>query len=275
MTPYLKDFPKRNLRRFNSGYYSTFNWLEYSVSLDEVFCFACRHFATSSVRKGETAGKRTFIEVGLNKWRDIKQICCKHENSERHKSAMTLWLNFKRIQNNEMNSIDSSISANRQKEILENREHIKILLSATSFLGRQGLSFRGHEESIESDNKGNFIECVETLAKASQPELKLKLERRYGSYTSHVYQNDYIQIFGEQIRKDIAVNVINAEFFTILADETKDISRKEQLCVILRYFDPNNKIIKERAIGTYHMQVLTAEALSQFIYEEVKNLGIN
>jgi hypothetical protein len=60
-----------------------------------------------------------------------------------------------------------------------------------------------------------------------------------------------------------------------LVDETKDASKKEQMCIILRYFDSKSNMIKERPLGTYHMRVLTAEALSKFIIRELNTLGIN
>ena len=41
----------------------------------------------------------------------------------------------------------------------------------------------------------------------------------------------------------------------------------------MRYFDGEN--IRERTIGTFHMKTLTAQALSEFIYEEVSKMGID
>ena len=68
---------------------------------------------------------------------------------------------------------------------------------------------------------------------------------------------------------------MNIEYFSILVDETKDISRKEQLCIILRYFDSKDMKIRERAIGVYHMKALDAESLATFIYDEISKLGID
>ena len=30
-------------------------------------------------------------------------------------------------------------------------------------LGKQGIAFRGHDEKTDSENKGNFIECMKLL----------------------------------------------------------------------------------------------------------------
>jgi len=46
-----------------------------------------------------------------------------------------------------------------QKAIVDaNRDYIKSLIEVTLFLGRQGISFRGHKEDKEALNKGiSFI----------------------------------------------------------------------------------------------------------------------
>jgi hypothetical protein len=39
------------------------------------------------------------------------------------------------------------------------------LIDITLYLARQGLSFRGDDESSSSQNRGNFLELVEVLSK--------------------------------------------------------------------------------------------------------------
>lgn len=38
------------------------------------------------------------------------------------------------------------------------------LIDITCYLAKQELYFRGHNESVESANYGNFIECIKLLA---------------------------------------------------------------------------------------------------------------
>jgi len=56
-------------------------------------------------------------------------------------------------------------------------------------------------------------------------------------------------------------------------DETKDLSRKEQLAILVRYV--HGSVIKERALGTYPMRSLTADALSTFIINKLHSLGLD
>ena len=222
--PHLKEFPKRNQRRFNVTYYSRFFWIEYSILKDEAFCFACRHFGMkATIRKGEYIGKRVFVDNGFCRWKDALEHFNTHENSDRHKKAISSWQNFQTIQNNENPSIIVSINHVSDQEIKENRDHIKILLRAASYLGRQGQAFRGHDESKESNDKGNFVELIETMCPLTDPSVQLKINRRYGSFLSSECQNDLITIFGNSIRNDVANHLLKSKYFSILADESKDI----------------------------------------------------
>lgn len=271
--PILKAYPANEKnRRFSSFYFTIHDWIEYSCMRNAVYCYACRHFASLSLFKGEKEGGRAFIDVGFTKWKDMKALFAQHADSSRHKSAMVSWVDWRSIASKEAHSNASLLSASRSSEVAENRSHIKTLLRATGFLGRQGWAFRGHDESDNSDNRGNFIEFLDVLVDTDAC-LKSRMEHHYGHYMSVEYQNDLIRVIGEKIEKTIAHEILAAEFFAILVDETKDISKKEQLSIIIRYF--HAECVKERVIGTYHMKALDAESLSNFIYQKVVSIGLN
>ncbi|XP_066961629.1 zinc finger MYM-type protein 1-like [Macrobrachium rosenbergii] len=184
---------------------------------------------------------------------------------------MVAWSNFKGIQSGSAQSVASSLSSVRQQEIEENREYVKLLLKAAALLGRQGLSFRGHKEDDNALNSGNFIETLELIAE-SNPSLKKKLDRRYGHYTSPQYQNDLISVIGTHIKHTICTEAQSAQFFSVMVDETKDLLKKEQLAILVRYFSEG--VVKERVIGTYHMEKVDVASLVDFIYKEIEQSGL-
>ena len=61
--PKIQVYPINNIkekRRFRSCWYSKYEWLEYSVSKDAAYCFACRKFTKEvglSCTKYVTIGK--------------------------------------------------------------------------------------------------------------------------------------------------------------------------------------------------------------------------
>lgn len=116
-----------------------------------------------------------------------------------------------------------------RKRIQESRHFWKLLV----FWGRQGLAFRGHDESEDSINKGNFLELLEMLCD-EEPHLKAKISRRYGHYTSPEYQNDLISVFSSRIIRSIVAKVKESGFYSLMAHETKDISKQEQLAILIR-----------------------------------------
>ena len=60
---------------------------------------------------------------------------------------------------------------------------------ATAYLARQGVAFRGDNESDDSSNKGNFLELLQLMGVLS-PQLRDRMAIRYGHYASSSYQND-------------------------------------------------------------------------------------
>lgn len=273
--PVLKTYPEIKGRRFSCRYYDAFQWLEYSIKFNAVFCFCCRHFAPKSIRPGETFGNRTFIEKGFCKWKDAASLLKQHDLSERHKHAVLAWSEFKNRSKHKQ-SVSSLLNATRFAEIEENRAHVKAILRAISFLGRQGLAFRGHDESIESGNRGNLKELLETFAEEN-PNLKEKLIRRYGHYTSPDYQNDMIDVFGNKIQSTIIKEIQTAKYFSLLADETKDLSKSEQLAILIRYVDITGNVscIKEKAVDLHHLKNLNAESLTFHLTTNLKKIGLD
>lgn len=101
----------------------------------------------------------------------------KHSHSERHIKSLGDWMEFKKNSASTSNSISSKLNAVRNEEIVQNRNHVRLLFRATSFLGRQGLAFRGNPGDNDEKNKGNFIELLESYAE-DNPILKEKLKKR-------------------------------------------------------------------------------------------------
>ena len=58
---------------------------------------------------------------------------------------------------------------------------------------------------------------------------------RNAKYTSHRIQNDLIHLCGNQIRNQIIASIKSAGIFTVLADETAEISCTEQVAICMRY----------------------------------------
>lgn len=263
--PILNEYPQTSKRRFNCGYYKQFPWIEYSICQDAVFCFSCRHFNSNVVRPGETFGNITFVDKGFRKWKDIKELLTQHESSSKHKDTSLLWAQAKNVSEGKTESIANLINVQRKTDVLENRDHLKYLISAALYLARQGLAFRGDDESKESSNKGNFIELLEMMSDLS-PKLRERLRSRYGHYTSAEYQNDILHCLANVLRQKTLDSL--GPYWALMVDESKDIARKEQLSFVIRSTSSDGSVW-EKPLGTFHMEKVDAESLAAAINNAV------
>lgn len=63
-----------------------------------------------------------------------------------------------------------------------------------------------------------------------------------------------------RILREIASNIRSSVFYTIMADETADVSNKEQLVICIRWVD-ENLIAHEDFIGMHPIERTTADVI--------------
>mgnify|MGYP006091271917 CR=1 FL=1 len=64
------------------------------------------------------------------------------------------------------------------------------------------------------------------------------------SYISPRIQNEIIGLCGNTVRESIVNDIRQARFFSIMIDEVADLSRIEQLSLVLRFVDKKNRKFK-------------------------------
>lgn len=250
-----------------------YNWIEYSVANDSLFCFPCRHFSANLIASGQSTNQICFVDFGskCKNWKEITKCLVAHNRYERHIISTQRWNDYQLVQRNTSHSVVNQLINCRQQNINENRNHLHFFLKAALYLSKQGLAFRGHNESEFSKNKGNFIEILEMFA---SDDIKLRLQARYGHYTSPAYQNDFISIIATLTRQNILSAMNKLGVYTIMVDETKDLSKKEQMSFLLRFVDKDFNIC-EKSIGCYHMTESTAKSLASEIMTILKTNKLN
>jgi hypothetical protein len=65
---------------------------------------------------------------------------------------------------NHSRHIDKLIENQSSQEIEKNRLRLKTLIDSVQWLAFQACAFKGHDESSNSKNQGNFFELVKPLA---------------------------------------------------------------------------------------------------------------
>lgn len=93
-------------------------------------------------------------------------------------------------------------------------------------------------------------------------------------YTSPVIQNEIIQVCNTILLRKIVNKVNKSKCFSVLADETTDISTKEQLSICVRYIDEQN-MLHEDFLQFFEIESLTGDALANSILNGNFKLVIN
>ncbi|KAH9677684.1 DUF4371 domain-containing protein [Citrus sinensis] len=138
------------------------------------------------------------------------------------------------------------MNAQSSQQILENRLRLKTSIVATKWLAKQACAFRGHDESVNSLNRGNFIELIKLLVTMNEEINKVVLENapKNTQYIAPKIQKELLNIIANKVRHKIREEVDDAKF-CIIIDEAVDESYKEQMVIILRYVDCDG-FIRER-----------------------------
>uniref|UniRef100_A0A453M355 DUF4371 domain-containing protein n=1 Tax=Aegilops tauschii subsp. strangulata TaxID=200361 RepID=A0A453M355_AEGTS len=205
---------------------------------------------------------RCFCEEGFNNW-NMKSRLKKHEGevSSAHAEAQEKYDRFTTPQT----SIRESIASNTSQYKALYKQRLTWTLKCVRFLLRQGLAFRGHDESEDSLNKGNFLELLNWLAGNFEEvdRVVLKNAPQNCKMTRHDIQQEVIKCCAQETTK-LVIEELDGGHFAILADESTHVYQNEQLVVCLRYVDKNGRAVV-RFLGLAHVEDTTALTLKAAI----------
>ena len=94
------------------------------------------------------------------------------------------------------------------------------------------------------------------------------------TYTSPGIQNELLDIIGENIRDSTINEIKDAKMFFLILDESLDISRHEQVAVVLRYVNCQF-IVNERFVGFFRATQTDGESLYHLMQTVLMTLGLN
>ncbi|CAN1286332.1 Zinc finger MYM-type protein 1 [Linum perenne] len=138
-------------------------------------------------------------------------------------------------------------------------------ISVLQTLAVQGSSFRGHDESESSLNRGNLIEWLEHLAEWREDVKSVVLKNAPGNakYTSPLIQKELLAIMANRVRCAIREEVGDASF-SMLVDEAQDAAGREQMAIILRFVNSSG-VLTERFFGIKSVVNTTSATLKEVI----------
>jgi hypothetical protein len=171
--------------------------------------------------------------------------------------------------------IENVIAAKDKEKVERNRLRLKVSVAVVKWLAFQACAYRGHDESAQSKNKGNFLEMVDLLAEFN-PEIAKVVggNAPYNSkYTSPYIPKEILSIYACKIRKHIREEIGDYKF-SILVDETCDVAKREQMTLVLRFVDEDG-ILQERFFDLIHVANTRSLTLKDELSFVLTNHGFN
>lgn len=213
-------------RKFNPDFYEKFQWLCGCPQRKSFFCFPCILFG----------GEEVWTKQGVSDIQHLQDRSRKHESSKIHKTNALKLAMFGNI--NVVQQIDGayrrSIECHNEK-VTQNRYVLNIIINCIRFCGSFELALRGHDESDTSENPGIFRGLINFSAELDSA-MKAHIDTAtVFRGTSKTIQNELLQCMLEVCQEEISKEIKESNFVAIMADETSDVSLKNQLVIIFRY----------------------------------------
>ncbi|CAF4338066.1 unnamed protein product, partial [Rotaria magnacalcarata] len=160
------NFPTVNGRRFRSEWYTTYQWLEYSLALNRAFCFPCR-------LRNNCKYDGAFANTGFSHWKNGRARFNDHQAANYHKEAFEIWKTGLQNYNNNTDVL-KLINQQHSKQANENRMYLKEIIRTIHLLTRQGISFISSYGSSWSPRKCGLKEQRHVIFEEIQEEAGLK-----------------------------------------------------------------------------------------------------
>lgn len=128
----------------------------------------------------------------------------------------------------------------------------------------------GAIENRSQQTKGIFLELLNVLSK-HDPIVKAHLTEgpKNAVYTSHVIQNELLHIVANEARNIICQGVKQADFYSILVDETQDSGKDEQMSFVVRYVATDGSI-HEHFLTYIHAKGLDVQSPASYIKDFIQ-----
>ncbi|XP_039271809.2 52 kDa repressor of the inhibitor of the protein kinase-like [Styela clava] len=270
---------------FQRKWLDDYKWLAYSPSQNGGFCKSCRIFAPERVSGVQL---QVLVKKPMNNYKDATSILAAHATKEYHQLAHTKAENFIQIQRSSRGNVVEQMSQNRANRAHENRKGMLSLINIVKLCGRQMLSFRGHrdfgkidqpEDFETNENEGNFRALVRFRIQSGDEDLRrfILSSGINAQYTSWSTQNEIVQLCGGFVRKALVQRISESGYFSVLADETSDVSNCEQFSICVRYvhkpFEGKYEL-REDFLGFVEAKSLTGEYLANLLLKTLAEWGL-
>jgi ethanolamine utilization protein EutP (predicted NTPase) len=182
--------------------------------------------------KGAHQKPGVLVTKLFNKWKNAIEIFNTHSNTEYHKNNQYFAENFISVYSNQQLDICQKIDSARVNQIAENRKKLIPIIQTIILCGRQKLALRGTSDAgpltlnelIHNDDTFRALLRMRMNCGDKMMTDSIENDAFKATYISPTTQNNLIGIIGKIIQDCLVDRINRAKSFSILVDETTDIS---------------------------------------------------
>ena len=157
------------------------------------------------------------------------------------------------------------------EEVDKNRHILSKIIDCVKFCGAFELALHGHDESEGSENPGIFRGLVDFVASLDAVLHEHLQTATVFKGTSKTVQNELLDCMLSVLRDCIIEEISSADFVSIQADETMDISTQCQLVIVIRYIDKAHHV-QERFFEFIPLQSATADSITTALLDRLSSI---
>lgn len=261
--------PKKSsdTRKFCLEWKKQFSWLVLNELEGRAYCSLCTSafIDLKLVRRAGIANERvydSFVKDGFCTWNKAIERFRSHEKSNLHLSAVTA------VSMHKKTNVSDMLSTQLRNEKADARICLMKIFESIRFLAVQGIPSRSHKEQ-----NSNFIQLLH-LRSLDQPLLKDWMSRTKYKWISHDIGNEILTLMAMAVRRKLLSAIRKQPFYAIMADETTDVSRKEQMSLNFRYVD-ESLVVHESFLGFYETPSTDSETLFKIVLDALLRFEID
>ncbi|XP_077239725.1 uncharacterized protein LOC143880628 [Tasmannia lanceolata] len=206
-----------------------------------------------------------FVVKEFSNWKKVERFE-KHIGgpNSAHNQASTKCEAFR----NQEQHIEALVNKQTEQQQSDYRIRLHASVLNAQFLLEQGLPFRGHDESCDSLNQVNFRQHLKFMTMINEDMKRVCVEKcpRNLKLVTLDIQKDIVSACAIETTNSI-IKDLRDSLFSILVDEARDVSSKEQMAIVIRYIDKLGHVV-ERLLGITHVPNTTVT----FLKEEIEAL---
>ena len=242
-------------RSFLASWYKSFPWLHFCHSSLKVYCFYCKAACKAHITVMSNRADPSFTISGFSNWKNALSKFRDHEYSLAHRDAVAAYLASK------SSPVNIQLQRGLENDQLGHRKSLLNQITCLRYLLRQGLAVRN--DHAGGSNLSVMLEQV----------LNEQEWLKEGRYQSPEIINEIIGIMGRNVLRSLLSDIQNQKFFSLMADETRDISNREQLVICLRWVSECYEV-QEDLVSLAQLDNTSAETIYLTLKACLIQLGI-